>query len=212
MIRRFAVAGLLVPSLLWSQPALEYTGRRADLAAKLPDGVVIALGGHEPVQDYLSFEQAPSFYYLTGFKEPDAALMMFVKGGALQSATLFVNPRQPSREVWTGTRVGVEGVADRTGLRGRSAGDLPHVLDSLAATGIAFNVIGEVSRPPDEEGALSFRTPDEQIFDRLKRKFPSLRLTIVNDAVEQLRGTKSASEQTLIRNAVDLTVRALHEV
>ncbi|MDQ2666296.1 MAG: Xaa-Pro peptidase family protein [Gemmatimonadota bacterium] len=212
MIRRFAVAGLLVPTLLWSQPALEYTGRRADLAAKLPDGVVIALGGHDPVQDYLSFEQGPSFYYLTGFKEPDAALMMFVKGGTLQSATLFVNPRQPSREVWTGTRIGVEGVADRTGLRGRSSVDLPHVLDSLAATGIPFNVIGEVSRPPDEEGALSYRTPDEQIFDRLKRKFPSLRLTIVNDAVEQLRGTKSAAELTLIRNAVDLTLRALREV
>ena len=212
MIRRLAVAGLLVPSLLWSQPALEFTGRRADLAAKLPDGVVVALGGHDPAQDYLSFEQNPSFYYLTGFKEPDAALLMYVKGGALQSATLFVNSRQPSREVWTGTRVGVEGVSDRTGLRGRPSSDLPRVLDSLAATGIPFNVIGEVSRPPDEEGALSFRTPDEQIFDRLKRRFASLRLTVVNDAVEQLRGTKSEAELTLIRNAVDITVRAQREV
>ncbi len=212
MIRRFAVAGLLVPSLLWSQPALEFTGRRADLAAKLPDGVVVALGGHDPAQDYLSFEQSPSFYYLTGFKEPDAALLMFVKGGALQSATLFVNPRQPSREVWTGTRVGVEGVSDRTGLRGRSSVDLPRVLDSLAATGMPFSVIGEVTRPPDEEGALSFRTPDEQIFDRIKRKFPSLKLTVVNDAVEQLRGTKSDAELMLIRNAVDITVRAQREV
>jgi Xaa-Pro aminopeptidase len=212
VIRRFAVAGLLVPSLLWSQPALEFTGRRADLAAKLPDGVVVALGGHDPAQDYLSFEQSPSFYYLTGFKEPDAALLMFVKGGALQSATLFVNPRQPSREVWTGTRVGVEGVSDRTGLRGRSSVDLPRVLDSLAATGMPFSVIGEVTRPPDEEGALSFRTPDEQIFDRIKRKFPSLKLTVVNDAVEQLRGTKSDAELMLIRNAVDITVRAQREV
>ena len=212
MIRRFAVAGLLVPSLLWSQPALEFTGRRADLAAKLPDGVVVALGGHDPAQDYLSFEQSPSFYYLTGFKEPDAALLMFVKGGVLQSATLFVNPRQPSREVWTGTRVGVEGVSDRTGLRGRSSVDLPRVLDSLAATGMPFSVIGEVTRPPDEEGALSFRTPDEQIFDRIKRKFPSLKLTVVNDAVEQLRGTKSDAELMLIRNAVDITVRAQREV
>ena len=212
MIRRFAVAVLLLPSLLRAQPALEFTGRRADLAAKLTDGVVVALGGHEPSQDYLSFEQSPSFYYLTGFKEPDAALVMFVKGGALQSATLYVNPKQPSREVWTGTRVGVEGVSALTGLRGRPISDFPRVLDSLANSGIPFHVIGEVSRPPEEEGALSFRTPDEQIFDRIKRKYPSLKLTVVNDAVEQLRGTKSAAEIVLIRNAVDITVRAQKEV
>jgi Xaa-Pro aminopeptidase len=212
VIRRFAVAVLLLPSLLLAQPALEFTGRRADLSGKLPDGVVVALGGHDPSQDYLSFEQSPSFYYLTGFKEPDAALLMFVKGGALQSATLFVNPKQPSREVWTGTRVGVEGVSALTGLRGRPIAEFPRVLDSLAGSGVALNVIGEVSRPPEDEGALTFRTPDEQIFDRLKRKYPSLKLTVVNDAVEQLRGTKSAAEVVLIRNAVDITVRAHKEV
>ena len=212
MIRSFAVAVLLLPTLLRAQPALEFTGRRADLAARLPDGVVVALGGHDPSQDYLSFEQTPSFYYLTGFKEPDAALLMFVKGGALQSATLFVNPKQPSREVWTGTRAGVDGVSALTGLRGRPIADFPRTLDSLAGSGLAFNVIGEVSRPPEDEGALSFRTPDEQIFDRLKRKYSSLKLTVVNDAVEQLRGTKSAAEVVLIRNAVDITVRAHKEV
>ena len=212
MIRSFFVAVLLVPSLLRGQPALEFTGRRADLAARLPDGVVVALGGHEPSQDYLSFEQAPSFFYLTGFKEPDAALLMFVKGGALQSATLFVNPKQASREVWTGTRVGVDGVSALTGLRGRPIAEFPKTLDSLADSGIPFNVIGEVSRPPEGDGALNFRTPDEQIFDRLKRKYPPLKLTVVNDAVEQLRGTKSAAEIVLIRNAVDITVRAQKEV
>ncbi|CAN5255097.1 aminopeptidase P N-terminal domain-containing protein [soil metagenome] len=214
MIRSIAAALLLLlhPPLLSAQAALEFTGRRADLAAKLSDGVVVALGGHDPAQDYLSFEQTPSFYYLTGFKEPDAALIMFVKGGALQSATLFVNPKQPSREVWTGTRIGVEGVSALTGLRGRVIGDLPHVLDSLAGAGVPFNVIGEVGRAPEDDGAITFRTPDEQIFDRLKRKFPSLKLAVVNEAVEQLRGTKSATEVMLIRNAVDLTLRALREV
>ena len=212
MIRSIAVAVLLLPSLLRAQPALEFTGRRADLAARLPDGVVVALGGHDPSQDYLTFEQAPSFFYLTGFKEPDAALLMFVKAGALQSATLFVNPKQPSREVWTGTRVGVEGVSALTGLRGRPIAEFPRVLDSLAGSGVPFSVIGEVSRPPEDAGALSFRTPDEQIFDRLRGKHPPLKLTVVNDAVEQLRGTKSASEVVLIRNAVDITVRAQKEV
>jgi Xaa-Pro aminopeptidase len=125
---------------------------------------------------------------------------------------MFVRPRQPSREVWTGARVGVEGVGTLTGIRGRSEVDLNKVLDSLAATGMPFNVVGEVSGHGEDDDAPVFRTPDEQTFDRLKRKNPALKLKVVNDLVEQMRGTKSAAELTMIRNAVDITVRALKEV
>ena len=137
MIRRLALAVLLVPSLLCAQTQLEYAGRRSDLAGKLPDGIFVALGGHEPAQDYLSFYQTPSFYYLTGFKEPDAALLMIKQGGAVRSATMFVRPRQPSREVWTGARVGVEGIGTLTGIRGRSAADLNIVPQSCALVAAA---------------------------------------------------------------------------
>ena len=212
MIRRFAPAVLFLPSLLFAQAQLEYAGRRADLAAKLPDGVFIALGGHEPAQDYLAFYQSPSFYYLTGFKEPDAALLMIKQSGAVRSATMFVNPRQPSREVWTGTRVGVDGVGTLTGIRGRPVTDLTKVLDSLAVTGMPLSVVGEVGRVADDDASPAFRTPDEQLVDRLKRKHPSLKVTTVNEMVEQLRGTKSAVELTMIRNAVDITIRAHREV
>lgn len=212
MIRRVSLAVLFLPSVLFAQTQLEYAGRRTALAAKLPDGVFVALGGHEPAQDYLSFYQSPSFYYLTGFKEPDAALLMIKQGGAVRSAAMFVNPRQPSREVWTGTRVGVDGIGTLTGIRGRSANDLGKVLDSLAATGMPFSVVGDVGRVADEDGSPTFRSPDEQIFDRLKRKHASLKVTTVNDAVEQLRATKSAAEITMIRNAIDITNRAQKEV
>src|SRR5438309_6989720 len=54
----------------------EYAHRRAALLAQITEGVVIALGAHEPAQDYLSFYQGPSFNYLTGFLEPDAVLVL----------------------------------------------------------------------------------------------------------------------------------------
>jgi Xaa-Pro aminopeptidase len=123
-----------------------------------------------------------------------------------------VRPRQPSREVWTGARVGVDGIATLTGIRGRPSNELTKVLDSLAATGMQFSVVGEVTAPNEDENAPVYRTVHEQIFDRLKRKNPGLKLTVVNDLVEQLRGTKTAAELTMIRNAVDLTVRAHKEV
>ncbi|MEP6990649.1 MAG: aminopeptidase P family protein [bacterium] len=212
MIRRVALAVLFVPSLLLAQAQLEYAGRRADLASKLPDGAFVALGAHEPPRDYVLFEQSPSFYYLTGFKEPDAALLMIKHDGAVRSATMFVNPKQPSREVWTGTRVGVDGVGTLTGIRGRSTVELYKVLDSLAAAGTPLLVVGDVGHALDDDAGLTVRSPDEQLFDRLKRKYPALKLRAVNDVVEQMRGTKSVAELTMIRNAVDLTNRALREV
>ncbi|MEP7000404.1 MAG: aminopeptidase P N-terminal domain-containing protein, partial [bacterium] len=141
-----------------------------------------------------------------------AALLMIKREGAVRSATMFVNPRQPSREVWTGTRVGVDAIGTLTGIRGRPANDLHKVLDSLAAAGVPFSVVGEVGRVADDDGSPAVRSPDEQIFDRLKRKYASLKVTTVNDAVEQLRGRKSAAEIVMLRNAVDITVRAQREV
>ncbi len=213
MIRRLFLLALFAPLAAGAQTQQEYALRRTELAARLPDGVFVALGGHEPAQDYLSFYQAPSFYYLTGFKEPDAALIMIKSEGAVRSATMFVLPKQPTREVWTGTRIGVDGIGTLTGIRGRNSADLYPVLDSLAGTGAAFTVVGDVGmHGTDDDSTVSVpRSPDEQIFDRLRRKHPSLKVKPLNDVVEQLRGKKSAIEITLIRNAVDITVRALRE-
>lgn len=57
-------------------PQSEYAARRAALAATMPDGVLIAFGATEPAQDYLSFYQTENFNYLTGLREPDAALVI----------------------------------------------------------------------------------------------------------------------------------------
>ena len=84
MIRCLSLAALLCPSILLAQAQPEYAARRLELAAKVPDGAVVVLGAREPAQDYLSFEQTPSFYYLTGFKEPDAALLMIKQAGAVR--------------------------------------------------------------------------------------------------------------------------------
>jgi len=53
------------------------------------------------------FRQDSDFYYLTGFDEPDAALV--IVGGDSPRSVLLVSPRDPEREVWDGARLGVEG-------------------------------------------------------------------------------------------------------
>jgi Xaa-Pro aminopeptidase len=106
----------------------EYAERRAAVGATVPDGVILALGAHEPREDYVAFYQAPHFQYLTGVREPDAALIGVKSGGQL-TWTLFVPPRDPAREVWTGRRVGPQAALSEWGLPGRPAGDLQGVLE-----------------------------------------------------------------------------------
>ncbi|HKP14919.1 MAG TPA: Xaa-Pro aminopeptidase [Gemmatimonadaceae bacterium] len=213
MIRRLVSSMILVPALLTAQSQQEFASRRTAVVSAMPDGALVALGAHEPAQDYLTFVQSPSFYYLTGFKEPDAALIIVKQGGQVVSSTMFVQPRLPSREVWTGSRLGVEGISKLSGMRGRSVEDLPKVLDSLASAGVAMSVVGELGDGGGSGAAalLSASTPDRQIFERLRAAHSGLKVTPFNAAVERARGKKSLTEQRFIRQAVDITVLAQRE-
>ena len=187
----------------------DYQQRRAALVAKLPEGVLFALGAREPAQDYLSFYQSPSFNYLTGLLEPDAALVI-VKSGAGVSSTMFVEPRNPAREVWSGARIGIPGVLQRTGMPARDVGDLGQVIDSLASRSLPFYVVGDFPGGDlgSDDGPL---TPDQQLLLAVRRRHPNLTIKVANRVVDELRGTKSVAEQSLIRKAVDLTVMAHRE-
>jgi Xaa-Pro aminopeptidase len=183
----------------------DYAQRRAALLAKIPDGIVIALGAHEPVQDYLSFYQSPSFNYLTGYLEPDAVLVL-TKSGSATTSTLFVEPRVPAREVWVGARLGVDAARQRTGIATRVIGEWPAVLDSLASARLPMYVVGDFST--EDGGAGAALTPDQQLVTALRQRHPGLVVKVATPIVEQLRGTKSSGELALIRTAADITARA----
>ena len=61
--------------------------------------------------DY-AFRQDSDFYYLTGFEEPDAILVL-CPGRQGEQVVLFVRPRDRDAETWNGRRAGVEGAVDR---------------------------------------------------------------------------------------------------
>ncbi|HEX8559510.1 MAG TPA: Xaa-Pro aminopeptidase [Pyrinomonadaceae bacterium] len=59
------------------------------------------------------FRQDSDFYYLTGFREPDA--LAVVAPGREKPFTLFVRPRDREKEIWNGRRAGVEGAREAYG-------------------------------------------------------------------------------------------------
>ena len=89
------------------------------------------------------FRQNSDFWYLTGFDEPDAVALFLPHRPEGERFVLFVQPKEPSAEVWNGFRWGCEGAVRQFGA------DLAHPLVELpqrlpeylgGAEGIAFRV------------------------------------------------------------------------
>jgi Xaa-Pro aminopeptidase len=70
--------------------------------------------------DYI-YHQDPNFYYLTGYKEPHAVLVIFSEpqldaDQASYDELIFVQERNEQAEMWTGKRMGIEGVKEVLGF------------------------------------------------------------------------------------------------
>jgi Xaa-Pro aminopeptidase len=94
-----------------------YAQRRARLAAQLgPGGIAILPTAPEQPRnrdsDFL-YRHDSYFYYLTGFTEPNAWLVITAEG----ESTLFCNPKDAEREIWDGIRLGPAAAPEVLGLQ-----------------------------------------------------------------------------------------------
>lgn len=75
------------------------------------DGLAVIPAAHEVIRNYdvpHPFRQDSFFWYLTGFEEPESVAVI-APGHDDGDYTLFVRPKDPTQEVWTGIRAGIEG-------------------------------------------------------------------------------------------------------
>jgi Xaa-Pro aminopeptidase len=98
-----------------------FAARRARLCERMQPGAVAILPTAPEVprnsdSDY-PYRHDSYFYYLTGFTEPDSALVLVAAQGATPSqAILFCRDKNPEREIWDGFRHGPEGARAAFGL------------------------------------------------------------------------------------------------
>lgn len=106
-----------------------YHGRRLRVAAAIGDGVAVIPAARERLRsndtDY-EFRQNSDFWYVTGFDEPDAALVI-APHHERERVVAFVRPRDRSKEIWTGRRMGVQAAPERLGV------DAAYAIDELDA-------------------------------------------------------------------------------
>src|SRR3982751_3712787 len=111
----FLCASSFISNALDRQPASDYHARREKLAAKLNGNVALVFAPPEAEgpNDLYGYRPDNNFYYLTGWPEPGAALLVVAAlpekdGGTARpySETLFLPSRNASQERWTGPKLG----------------------------------------------------------------------------------------------------------
>ncbi|MEZ4429815.1 MAG: aminopeptidase P N-terminal domain-containing protein, partial [Nannocystaceae bacterium] len=181
---------------------LPYRARRERIAARVDDGALLLHAGSLRTRSNdteYRFRPDSDFHYLTGLAEPEAILLL--RPGRDPACTLFVLPREPEAERWTGRRVGPEGAAEIYGADAAyplAALDeqLPRLLDGVVALFTPF------TRPPALEGALTRALAHLRRYNRQGKHAP----ITFHDARHLLgedRIVKDAAALASLRRAID---------
>ena len=187
-------------------PTSVYAERRARLAAQLgPDDIAIVPTAPERMRnrdsDFL-YRHDSYFYYLTGFTEPGACLVLTQDG----KSTLFCNPKDPEREIWDGYRLGPDAAVPALGIDAAYSAveldqRLPRMLENRACVWYPFATHSGLAARVD-----SWLTPV-----RARVRYGALcpaRQADLCLLLDEMRLVKDAHELALMRHASDISAAA----
>ena len=183
-----------------------YAERRARLAAQLgPQGIALIPTAPERPRnrdsDYL-YRHDSYFYYLTGFTEANAWLVLTGDG----KSRLFCQPKDMEREIWDGYRLGPDAAPGALGVDeaftiGELEAHLPKLLENRDAVWYPFAIHeGLESRVGGWLSKVRARVRFGAICPEQQRDLCGL--------LDEMRLVKDAHEQDVMRRASAISARA----
>ena len=208
--------------------------RRAKLREKLPDNSVAVFFAN-PVRNRSNdvnyiYHQNTDFYYLTGYKEPNAVLLIFkskqtANNGTQYDEIIFVQPRNSDAELWTGRRLGNEGVKKTLGLEqafNNSEFKKYNVDFSKFSEILFFDFQNDVRNTQDSSDLydliaqfktkVNYPSDNNSISVNPEPKKNNLNTRGLYPIMAALRGVKTTEELELIRKAVRISCMGQVEV
>ena len=187
-----------------------YAQRRARLAAQLAStqgeaGVAIIPTAPEQQRNRdsdFAYRHDSYFYYLTGFTEPNAWLVLDASG----HSTLFCQPKDLEREIWDGFRLGPEAAAEALGVNAaHSVAELDQRLPKLLENQHT------VWYPFATHKGLETRVDGWLNAVRARVRFGALCPAQQRDVcgpLDEMRLIKDAHEQDIMRRAAQISAQA----
>jgi Xaa-Pro aminopeptidase len=183
-------------------PLTDYAKHRVAFMAKMPSNSIAlfpaAIELTRSNDTEYAFCQNKNFFYLTGFNEPDALLVLLKSEQGKTESILFSLPKDALHEIWQGRRIGqVKAVKDYGVNESFEVADidnlLPDYLDGKSQVFFGFN---------DHTFAAQVFTWLKQVKGSIRQgaKVPE-QLADADPMVAELRLIKTESELTLMRQA-----------
>lgn len=185
-----------------------YSARRKQLARLMGDGVAIIPTAPEKIRNgdaHYPYRADSYFHYLTGFDEPEAILVLQVRGAKLQS-TLFCRERDPLRELWDGYRLGVERAPSSLALdEAFSIHQFDQQLPQLMAGHDQVATLWGADSAWDKRVMQGV----EKLRQRVRSGVSApLQFTEIRQYLDEMRLLKDASELRLMKTAAQISAQA----
>ena len=183
-----------------------YSSRRAQFASQLGrDAIAILPTAPERARNRDSdfpYRHDSYFYYLTGFCEPNAWLVVTGDGGS----TLFCQPKDLEREVWDGSRLGPEAAPAALGVDAAFSvseldAKLPSMLENRSIVWYPFAT----------QQGLESRVTSWLDKVRARVRFGALSPQMQRDTcavLDEMRLIKDPYEQDIMRRAAEISAQA----
>jgi Xaa-Pro aminopeptidase len=194
-------------------PPAEFAARRAQLLARIGDGVAILQGAAEPPKE-AEFRQNNEFYYLTGVDLPRAILVV---DGRARATTLYLPARnrassygpqlQPGPDATRET--GIEAVIVRDSFAAHvprlTTGRTVYTPQRPEVIGGSAGDASGVARATKEDPWDGRPSREEAFNERLRAASPGITLANLDPILDSLRAIKSPREIEVIREATRIT-------
>ncbi len=207
-----AVLGIApLASAFEKQPVSVYHARRQALAERLRGGIAVLFAAPEPLLDFDPYRQDSNFYYLTGWTEPGAAILIAAPQHDEQGykEILFLPTRDMRMEKYTGPKMdaATPGVAQITGFDAvEPMTALPAELNKLSAADrtLVHNLWTQPGSEP-AKALVSFNAVTLGMDEAAEAHD-------VTGLIMQLRIIKDAGEIELLRKASAASIAAQREM
>lgn len=193
-----------------------HRNRRDALRAIMPDSSV-AVFFSNPVRNRsndinFDFHQDPNFQYLTGLNEPNSLLLVFKEvqdfDSLIDNEFVFIQDKDPRKEVWDGKRMGKTGVKE---LLGFSAVLFNYQFPDFKINFSEFNKILYVPFLDDLRDDKEDRGDLYSLYRHFKLKTEGndkVNGKQLKDMMASLREVKLPEELALMRKAITMTCNA----
>lgn len=177
------------------------------------------------------YRQDSNFYYLTGVDQPESILVL-MPGNARRKEILFVSPKDPVREHWTGRVMSPQEATERSGIETIYTTKQFDPFVEAVLSGQPYSAQrNQPTEPPGEFEAFfsALRAGEARLAvvlneagprlpsavpaaiesaNKLRDRFPGIAVTDVTKLVQGLRQVKSPYEQQMLQQSADISSQA----